>query len=164
MNTRDLQLQYDYHRWANARTLEAVSKLSAEQFLRTLVNRYASVRDTLTHMLWAEWIWLGRWQGDSPQEVFDPADFPTLDRLKERWAEVEGQQSAFVEAVSDEALRKKMAYVNLRGETWEYELWQMMMQVVSHSTYHRGQVTTLLRQLGAEPLMTDFLYYFDLRS
>ena len=164
MNAKDLQLQYEYHRWANARTLEAVSKLSPEQFTKDLSSSHPSVRDTLLHMLWAEWLWLLRWQGNSPQERFDPVDFPDLETLKKKWAEVERQQTLFVQALTDEALHKMMAYDNLKGETWEYWLWQMMQQVVTHSSYHRGQVTTMLRQLGAEPLMTDFLFFFDMKS
>jgi uncharacterized damage-inducible protein DinB len=164
MNTRDVQLQYEYHRWANARTLLAVSKLTPEQFTKDLASSHPSVRDTLFHMLWAEWVWLLRWQGDSPQEMFDPADFPDLERLRKKWAEVELAQSECVQALTDEALEKLLSYVNLQGETWTYSLWQMMMQIVSHSAYHRGQVTTMLRQLGAEPLMTDFLLFFDMKS
>jgi uncharacterized damage-inducible protein DinB len=164
MNARDMQLQYEYHRWANARTLLAVSKLAPEQFTKDLASSHPSVRDTLTHMLWAEWVWLQRWQGDSPQARFDPADFPDFESLQKKWAEVELEQSEFVQALTDDALEKILSYVNLQGETWAYSLWQMMMQIVSHSAYHRRQVTTMLRQLGAEPLMTDFLLFFDMKS
>lgn len=161
MNTSDIKLQYEYHRWANARALEAVSKLTTEQFSKDLHNSHPSVGDTLTHMLWAEWLWLQRWQGKSPQEMFVPAAFPDFESLQKKWAEVEGDQTEFVQALTDEALEKRIAYINLQGETWEYALWQMMQQVVTHSAYHRGQVTTMLRQLGAKPLMTDFLFFFD---
>ena len=54
-----------------------------------------------------------------------------------------------------------MRYVNLRGETWEYALWQQMLHVVNHASYHRGQVVTMLRQLGAPPPTTDFLVFYD---
>jgi uncharacterized damage-inducible protein DinB len=164
MNASDIQLQYGYHRWANARTLQAVSKLTAEQYTKDLRSSHPSVRDTLIHMLWAERVWLCRWQGDSPQEMFDLADFPRLDSLKGKWAEVELEQSEFVEALTDDSLQNILSYVNLQGETWEYSLWQMMMQILSHSAYHRGQIPTMLRQLGAEPLMTDFLRFFDMKS
>jgi uncharacterized damage-inducible protein DinB len=164
MNTRDVQLQYEYHRRANARTLLAVSKLTPEQFTKDLVSSHPSVRDTLLHMLWAESVWLQRWLGDSPQESLAPAEFPDFERLRKKWAEVELEQSEFVQALTDDALEKILSYVNLQGETRAYSLWQMMMQIVSHSAYHRGQVTTMLRQLGAQPLMTDFLQFFDMKS
>jgi uncharacterized damage-inducible protein DinB len=52
-------------------------------------------------------------------------------------------------------------YQNLKGETWRYPLWQQMHHVVNHSTYHRGQVVTMLRQLGAAAPATDLLVYYD---
>jgi len=51
--------------------------------------------------------------------------------------------------------------VNTRGETWRYPLTHMMQHLVNHSSYHRGQVSLMLRQLGAEPTPTDLLVFFD---
>jgi uncharacterized damage-inducible protein DinB len=67
----------------------------------------------------------------------------------------------FIHNLADESLDKMITYINLKGETWTYPLWQMLQHLVNHSTYHRGQVTTMLRQLGAEPAATDFLLFFD---
>jgi uncharacterized damage-inducible protein DinB len=52
-------------------------------------------------------------------------------------------------------------YVNLHGQTYRYPLWREMYHVVNHSTYHRGQLTTMLRQLAARPIPTDFLVFHD---
>jgi len=49
----------------------------------------------------------------------------------------------------------------LKGETWTYALWRILAHVVNHSSYHRGQVATLLRQLGATPSSTDLLLFYD---
>ena len=78
-----------------------------------------------------------------------------------RWSEVEAEQRAFVESLTTERLLSPVRYVNLQGESWEYPLWRQMVHVVSHSGYHRGQLATLLRQLGAKPLPTDFLLFHD---
>ncbi|HYV42997.1 MAG TPA: DinB family protein [Thermoanaerobaculia bacterium] len=53
------------------------------------------------------------------------------------------------------------SYVNVKGETWPYPLHEMLVHVVNHSTYHRGQVATMLRQLGKTPLSTDYLVLLD---
>jgi uncharacterized damage-inducible protein DinB len=161
MNSNDLQLLYEYNRWANARVLDTVSKLTAEQFTKDMGNSFPSVRDTLTHIMSAEWIWLRRWKGTSPKAMLNPIDYPSLDLLRAKWAEIEREQMEFVHSVTDEALETVVAYVNTKGEHWEYPLWQMMQHLVNHSSYHRGQVTTLLRQLGAKPASTDFLLFFD---
>ena len=162
MNKQDVQLLYQYNRWANGRMLDAVSGLTAEGFTRSLSSSYPSVRDTLVHILWAEWIWLMRWQRTSPKAIFNPADFPSLSLLQARWAEVERDQTDFTHSVSDESLQTVIAYINTNGEEWKYPLGQMMQHVVNHSTYHRGQVTTMLRQLGVEPTQTDFLVVIDM--
>ena len=83
MNKQDIQILYDYNRWANARTLDASAKLTQEQFTRDLSGSHRSVRDTLTHILAAEWVWLMRWRGVSPKALFDPCDFPTSLRCQQ---------------------------------------------------------------------------------
>ena len=161
MNKHDIQILYDYNRWANAQTLDASAKLTAEQFTRDLSSSHRSVRDTLTHILAAEWVWLMRWDGVSPKALFDPLDFPDFASLRAKWAEVEREQMDFVGGVTDESLAHVIAYTNTKGEEWKYPLWQMMQHVVNHSSYHRGQAVTLMRQLEAEPAPTDFLIFFD---
>jgi uncharacterized damage-inducible protein DinB len=161
MNAQDVRLLYAYNRWANARVLDAASRLTPEQFTKDLASSHRSVRDTLAHILAAEWIWLMRWKGTSPKALLDPAAFPDQDTLKTRWAEVEREQADFLGGVNEESLASVLGYVNQRGEEWRYPLWQMLQHVVNHSTYHRGQAVTLLRQLGEEPAPTDFLVFFD---
>ncbi len=164
MNKKDLRLLYEYNRWANARILEAVSALNAGQFNQDLASSHRSVRDTLVHIMSGEWIWLRRWHGQSPKSMFDPADFASLAALRARWVEVEREQMDFVHGVTEVSLKKVVAYENLQGETWRYPLKHMMEHLVNHSTYHRGQVTTMLRQLGAEPVATDFLIFLDMHG
>lgn len=164
MEVEHIRALYEYNRWANARILDAASRLTKEEFTRDMRSSHRSVRDTLTHILSAEWIYLRRWNGISPRAMLDPVDFPTISQLRVRWAEVEREQMEFVSNVSEESLRTIIAYVNTKGEQWAYPLWQIMQHVVNHSTYHRGQVTTMLRQLGAQPIATDFLLYYDEKS
>lgn len=164
MNKQDVQLLYEYNRWANAQVLAASSRLTEEQFTRDLSSGHRSVRDTLAHILAADWIWHMRWNGISPKALLDPLDFPTIGSLKAKWAVVEREQTEFVNGVTDESLARVIAYLNTKGEEWKYTLLQMMQHVVNHSSYHRGQVATMLRQLGAEPLPTDFLVFFDALS
>ena len=161
MNKNDIQLLYEYNRWANARVLKTVSALTEEQFRRDLGGSYRSVRDALVHILSAEWIWLMRWKGTSPQAMLDPAEFLELDLVKATWSQIEREQDEFVKGVTDESLSNVVAYVNTRGETWRYPLTHMMQHLVNHSSYHRGQVSLMLRQLGAAPAPTDLLVFFD---
>jgi uncharacterized damage-inducible protein DinB len=155
---------YSFNRWANARVLDAAAKLTPEAFTKDLRNSFRSVRDTLAHIMSAEWIWLQRWKGTSPKAMLAAEDFLKLADIKTRWAEVEREQAEFLSRADEESLAKVIPYINTKGESFAYPLWQMMCHVVNHSTYHRGQITTMLRQLGFAPAATDFLLFYDVKS
>lgn len=161
MNIRDIQNLYEYNRWANAQTLAAVSSLGEEQFVQNLSSSFPSVRDTLVHILGAEWIWLERWRGVSPPALLNAQEFPALAAVRARWSKVEQEQGDFINQLTDESLSRRIAYLNTKGQRWEYALGQMLQHVVNHSTYHRGQIATMLRQLGQTPASTDFLMFLD---
>ena len=161
MNKEDIQLLYRYNRWANATILKSVAPLSAEECSRKLGGSFPSVRETLVHILGAEWIWLRRWKGTSPPALLSAAEFQDLDSIKARWPEVEGEQMEFVSQITDGSLKEPLKYVNLKGQAYQYPLGRVMQHLVNHGSYHRGQVTNFLRQLGAQPVATDLLVYFD---
>ena len=161
MDLESIQALYDYNRWANTQVLDVVSRLNTEQFSRDLENSFRSVRETLVHTLSAEWIWLERWKRISPKSMLDAAEFTDLEAIKTRWDKVESERSDFIRSLTPERLQAELSYVNTRGQTFAYPLWQMMVHVVNHSTYHRGQITTLVRQVGAKPVATDLLDFYD---
>ena len=161
MDLKSIQELYDYNKWANAQVFDVVARLNAEQFSRDLENSFRSVRETLVHTLSAEWIWLERWKGISPKSMLDAAEFTDLEAIKTRWDKVESERSDFIRSLTAQHLQAELSYVNTRGQTFAYLLWQMLVHVVNHSTYHRGQITTLVRQVGAKPVSTDFLDFYD---
>jgi uncharacterized damage-inducible protein DinB len=163
-DVRSIQGLYQYNSWANGRAFDAVAPLSQAEFVKDLRSSHPSVRDTLLHIVWAEWIWLERWNGVSPQVAFRTTDFPSPDAVRARWSEVEVEQRRFLDALTSERLVAIVRYVNLGAQTWQYPLWRQMYHVVNHSTYHRGQLTTMLRQLGAQPSPTDLLVFDDERG
>ncbi len=161
---KEIQELYEYNRWANHRILEAASKLSADSFNKDLRNSFPSIRDTLAHILAAEWIWLTRWKGASPTGMPDSWDLTTHETLRKQWLEVERDQTAFVSGLTNGSLKSVINYRNTAGQPFANPLWQMMRHVVNHSTYHRGQVITMLRQLDADTVATDLILFFREKS
>jgi uncharacterized damage-inducible protein DinB len=164
MNKEDIQQLYRYNKWANAAVMKSVAPLRTDELTRQLGGSFPSVRDTLVHIMAAEWIWLKRWKGVSPRVLFGPSEFPDLDAVKVKWSEIETEQMSFVEEVTDESLKEIITYVNTKDQTWRYPLGRLMQHLVNHGSYHRGQVANFLRQLGAQPVATDFLIYFDVEG
>lgn len=152
---------YDYNAWANARSLDAASKVSPDHFTREVGGSFASLRGTLAHLYGAEWIWLERLRGTSPAKLPFSLDFPDAETIRLSWKDVERGQRELLERLHPARLDEPLTYTNLKGETWTYRLWRILAHIVNHSSYHRGQVATLLRQLGAAPLSTDLLLYYD---
>lgn len=157
---------YEYNYWARDRQLQACGALTQEQFLRPMGSSFSSVRDTLVHLLGGEWVWLERWRGRSPTmrdaEEFAPEKFLRLSTVQDSWREVETGVREYFAGLKEEALARPVTYTNLKGETWTYPLWRTLLHLVNHQTYHRGQVTTLLRQLGVQPVQIDYLVAHDL--
>ena len=163
MTKDDIQLLYEYDRWANNRVLQAIAPLRTEQFTRDLGGGFRSVRDTLLHIIAGEWGWLAYWKQPSNSSafladlkkrrdaLFNPEAFPNVAAVQLKWAEVEKEQVEFVNSTTDEALRKMVPF-----RTRQITLMHLMQHLANHSTYHRGQIALMMRQLGAEPLATDF--------
>jgi uncharacterized damage-inducible protein DinB len=164
MDVKEIKQLFDYSEWANAQVLDAAARLTAEEFTRDLGNSFPSVRDTLAHVLFAEWVWLRRWLGESPRGWKDEAQFADVASLRAELSAVASERAELLDTLADDALARVVAYTNTKGEEWRYTLGSMMRHVVNHSTYHRGQVATMMRQLGAHAPSTDLLLYEDVTS
>ena len=156
-----VQQMVDHNYWARDRQLEACATLTPDEFLRPLGASFSSVRDTLAHMVGVEWLWLERGQGRSPGGLPPAEEFPTLSEVTRRWTAVERDQRAFLAGLSEERLALPSSYANFKGETWSYPLWSAFFHVFNHQSYHRGQVTMLLRRLGKQAVQVDFLLGYD---
>lgn len=160
MNLQDLRILLDYHYWARDRLLKAAEALTSEQWTRDLGSSFRSVRDTLAHLYSAEWAWCSRWQGTSPTAAL-PADlFPDVPSLGKQWAELEGKVRTFVESLGEAGISRVFEYKLLGGQAGASVFWHMLQHMVNHGSYHRGQVTTMLRQLGAAPAKSMDLIAF----
>jgi uncharacterized damage-inducible protein DinB len=155
-----IRLMYGYTRWADGRMFDAVSKLSPEQWTKDLGSSLKSARDTVVHLVSAQWIWISRWTGEVPPGMWTAADYPTQASIREKWEPLAGRLAGFVAEQTEESLAKPLTYKNLKGEQFTYPLGQLMLHTSNHSTYHRGQVTTLIRQLGGQPMSSDLVVYY----
>jgi uncharacterized damage-inducible protein DinB len=164
MTPEEMCLLYDYNAWANRRSLDAAEKLTNEQFTKPLGSSFGSVRDTLAHICGAEWIWLERFHGSSPSSLPDVSECADVDSLRAKWMAQEARLLAFVGGLTQDDLNRVMEYKTMKFGVYRNPLWQSMRHVVNHGTYHRGQVTTLLRQLGAQPILTDLMHFYRERA
>ena len=164
MKPEEMRALYDYNAWADRRVLEAVSALSKEEFLKPMGSSFSSIRDTLAHIFGVEWLWLERFQGRSPASIPDGNEFTETNVLKARWMEFEPTLLKFARGLTESDLDRVMEYKTMKFGVYTNPLWQSMLHLVNHGTYHRGQVTTMLRQLGARPILTDLMHFYRERA
>ena len=164
MNIEDFRLLYDYNSWANGRTLDSCVSLTEEQFTRDLASSFRSVRDTLVHICGAEWVWLERWHGRSHNGLPSTVDFPNFDAAARHLKEIDRSLIDHVESLTNEDLQRSVSYKTTSGAPFTQPNWQMLQHVANHSTYHRGQLATLVRQLGAKPISTDMIAFYRERA
>ena len=163
MTPEDIQILFAYDRWANNRTLLAAAALSAEEFVRDLGGSYPSVRDALVHIIGGEWIWLSYWKRPPAtpaylgelvarrRVLFNQDELADLATVQLSWAEVEKEQIEFVNRLTDDLLQQMLPF-----RTTHVKLVHLMQHMANHSTYHRGQIAHMMRQLHATPVATDF--------
>jgi len=163
MNLADIRTLYEYNSWANHRTLEACAALNDEQFTRDLGSSFKSVRDTLCHIFGAEWLWLERWHGRSHPGLLPASEYPNFDAVKTAWSRVEHDLLDFIAGITEGDLNRNYEYKTTQGVESVSLGWQMFQHVVNHGSYHRGQIATMLRQLGAKPLGTDLILFYRTR-
>jgi uncharacterized damage-inducible protein DinB len=148
-----------YNDWANERMMEAIRSVSEESRRSPIASSFGSLRETLGHVVSAEWIWLERWNGQSPATAPGWVASDSTDRFIERLADIRKQRLAWLWKLDEAAFEKPIEYSNLAGNTYRNSLADLIRHVVNHSTYHRGQLATQLRQLGQVPPSTDFIVY-----
>lgn len=164
MTPNELTLLFTYNDWANKRALQAASTLTPEQFTKPLGNSFSSVRDTLAHMYGAETIWLQRFKGESPSAFPDTTQLTDLASLAAQWNPIAADLLSFVANLTQQDIDRVVEYKTMKFGVYSNPLWQSLQHVVNHGTYHRGQITTMLRQLGATPILTDLMHFYRERA
>ena len=161
MTQDEIRSLFAYNGWANHRVLEACGALAPGQFRQPAAGSFPTVHDTLHHIMGVEWLYLERLHARFPTELLPGETFETLAAMAARWQGIKKGLDDFIRSPDLGDLERIVEYRNMKGKHFRYPLRGLLQHVVNHSTYHRGQVTTQLRVLGAKPHSTDLLRYYD---
>lgn len=151
---------FAYNAWANRKIFDAAAALPDEQYRRDLKSSHGGIHGTLAHIVWAEQLWLHRWLSRPNPAVPQGKDLRGLDAVRARWEDVEAERGAFLRGLTAAGLEETRVVKPSTGGAYVHTLAQMIRVAVDHSTYHRGQVVTLLRQLGAVPPNTGLIVFY----
>lgn len=160
MTVKDLQTFYDYNYWANHKILDVTTRLTPEEFTRTVAGGHGSVRNTMVHVLSTEWGWLSRCGGPARDAKLDAGDFPTIEPLIAKWKKVENYMRDFLSGLEDKDLESDVTYAGKEGKKRSMPMGELLHHSIIHGAHHRGQVAVLLRELGYSPGSFDILFYY----
>jgi uncharacterized damage-inducible protein DinB len=161
MTYTELQALLDYHYWARDRLLEAVASLTPEQLNTDRGNSFPSIHATLVHLYGADWVWLSRWEGVSPPALPSATEFADLAAVRDAWRAIEARLRTLVNRLGEDGIQRPIEYRGPNGVLQAQIFWQMFQHLVNHGSYHRGQVTTMLRQIGmAPPKSLDLIAFY----
>jgi len=107
----------------------------------------------INHILNAQQIWNSRILGEKTFEVWQINPFEMLEEINQYNFEKS------IEIINNFNLDQKINYQNSKGTNFENTVFEMLFQAINHSTYHRGQINSLLKQNGIDPILTDYIFY-----
>src|SRR5262245_58906794 len=126
MDRADVEELYRYDEWANDRILSCVTAVSPDQLLKPLGGSFASLRDTVAHLISAEWIWLERWQGRRPTVLPEWISSPELSVLIENLRRVEAERATFLASLDDASLERIVEFTFFNGNPGRYRLGDLL--------------------------------------
>ena len=158
MTQKEIQLLFDYDNWGDKKILEAITPLTEDQYKKDLGSSFGGIHGTLVHILSANRVWLSRWTGEAT-ELLKAENFLKIEIVKKQLDTYHFDVSSFLKSLTEEILNGPLQYTDFKGNTYAQPLFQQMQHKVNHSSYHRGQIVTMLRQLGAAVVSTDLINY-----
>jgi len=154
-----------YNSWADQKAINWLSQITEEQWEQVNVSSFSSIRQTAVHIASAEKIWIDFWTRAS-NPVYLSANFTgSKDELIVIWQEASYGLEAFIKSHLEGDLGQSVSFIYPNGNAGQMPYYQTFAHVVNHSTYHRGQLVTLLRQAGYNRFSSiDLATYYILNA
>jgi uncharacterized damage-inducible protein DinB len=150
----------EYNTWANTLVSHIISSLSEEQIDKVQVTSFPSIRKTLYHIWDAQGIWMIRLGGgtviDWPSKNFTG----TTKEAIENFLNSSKEFASLVKGFNETEFHNSITYKNMEGKQYTNSIADIVMHVMNHSTFHRGQLITMFRDVGITQIpSTDFIVF-----
>ena len=160
MTFMELKFLHAFNAWASNRMFDAAEQMPEADVTRDMKTSHGSIHATLVHMVGAEKMWLSRWLGTPDRSFLTPHEVPTIADLRAVWERVGFETAKFIGTMTDRKLQGTFTMTTAKGESFVHTYSQAFQHVVDHSTYHRGQVVAMMRQLGVVPPSTGLIMFY----
>ncbi len=149
-----------YNVWANDIFCGMLRKISDEQWLQKVRSSFDTIQETTLHIISAEKAWLQRFEG-KPVEWLQFTYKGSKEAHLALWKQTSADMKNFITGIDESKLEEILHYKRLNGEEKSTPFYVLFAHVFNHATYHRGQLTTMLREVGFTELQsTDLISFY----
>jgi len=159
MTLEEAKLLHAYDSWANNRIFDVLAGLPADQYLKAMNSSHGGIHGTMVHLVGAEKVWLERFHG-AAQPFLSENPPASLTELRTIWEKIGYEMAKWLGTMTDKRLTDTFTMKTLKGDTFTHTFTRAFQHLMNHSTYHRGQVVTMLRQLSVKPPGTDLIQFY----
>jgi len=155
-----------YNRWMNEKLFGVCDAMPDELRREDKGAWFKSVHGTLNHILLCDRLWLGRFTHQPyPARSLDQELFHDWDELKAERVQTDDAIDSWLDLISDEQLKAPLTFTSMSQPTERtIVLWVLVAHLFNHQTHHRGQITTLMNQLGYDSGATDLPFMPDIST
>lgn len=146
---------FNFHLWRQQRIIELLKTLDTEYFSKQLSGSFGSLFIVLKHLVWAEKVWLGRVNNNEVATMRDQ----NVEGMLADWQGVTQKWISLIEKTDDTDFESSVRYFTSKGEEYHNSLFEIVIHLIDHSTYHIGQMMNAIRAFGMEPVSTNYIHY-----
>jgi uncharacterized damage-inducible protein DinB len=160
VHSEQARLAADYNAWMNDKLYAVCATLADHDRKRDRGAFFRSIHGTLNHLLLADLVWMGRFDG----AVFRPKSldqelYASFEELRSHRVALDERIRRWTHGLRDAALESKLVFTSIVDKKQRsVTLWKVVLHFFNHQTHHRGQLTTLLHQAGVDYGVTDLLW------
>jgi uncharacterized damage-inducible protein DinB len=147
----------EYNIWANRLIGKQIESLAPELFLKHVGGSFGSIKATVIHLLESDWLWLKRFEG-IPLAQVPSWQMETVSDVYKEWKEIQERMLNAARTILGRK-DKKIEFVTRKGGHYVLPVEDIIMHITNHGTYHRGQLTHMIRVAGEQPVGTDYFIF-----
>ncbi|WP_068783320.1 DinB family protein [Paenibacillus phocaensis] len=149
---------YGYNVWANERVLHHLQSLPVEIFHKEVNLGFKSLAEVIGHIASADEVWFSRMKEEKPSR-FVTKPFVNIEEASNYFNKLQTQIHQYLLSMND--VEKRVTYRNAAGQEFQYSISEIIQHIVNHGTYHRGNISTMLRYLGYKGIKIDYFVYLS---
>ncbi|MFY0801997.1 DinB family protein [Peribacillus frigoritolerans] len=154
---------YNYHAWANGVIIDRLNELPEHVYHKEIQSGFSSVSKVLSHIYLTDYAWFDIISGISMDEAMassselkEEVEKKSIEEMKKTFMDLYERNKAILSTVD---MEKVMVVHNPYAGSLETTISESVLHVVTHGSYHRGNIATMLRQMGHTSVMQDFGLY-----